>query len=256
MIETVPELQLETYVVAYKYFIKGTEVDQWLVLAVCAGLVSLSTGIANAYFCEEKFMTRFVVTCFFGFMCVARFSVHVALLLVLGQTALYLFAGFLCIRLLVVTLRYKAFFEENIGDVHYAFIFTVGWIDVFLTYFFTIGTDDNVQGRNDRNDRMSAILAMTGPLEKATVEDKLLSSNGLGLVFIHVVEILIGWGAVLSVGADAAHVNDITETFYFVLWCAGPLSLALLALLYTWASPHKGNRVSAAVQPTQETEGN
>lgn len=48
MFETVPELLLETYIAAYQYFIQDKEsgsVDAVLIVAVCIGLLSLSTGI-------------------------------------------------------------------------------------------------------------------------------------------------------------------------------------------------------------------
>ena len=76
------------------------------------------------------------------------------------------------IRSYLVFNRYFEFFELNLGglqDDSYYFIFSVGWFDVFLTYFFPIGTNDMTRGRFDTNNKLAVILAITGPLQKATV---------------------------------------------------------------------------------------
>jgi len=103
-------------------------------------------------------------------MCVARFGLHVALFIHLGITAIAAVGVFLLVHCVLVLGQYRSYFEEHWGAVScgtYCFIFAVGRIDVFLSYFSTIATDDAVKGRLE-NDQMKVILAITGPLEKAT----------------------------------------------------------------------------------------
>ena len=255
VLETVPQLMLTTYVIAYKYFHLNNQVELVLSFSILIGLASLSSGISLAYTCEEKLKMKIMVSIFFGLLCVARFGVHVVLFIDLGMNAAAAISCFVLVRCYLVFGRYKAYFEEHWGAVSpgiCGFIFAVGWIDIFLSYFFTIATDDNVKGRLE-NDQMRVILAITGPLEKATVNDKLLSWPALRLLGIHVVEILIGWGLVLSFDAGAGHTD--VGLWYAMVWGLTPVVLALLTLVAIWCMPKKGERSSAVMAVASATPG-
>jgi hypothetical protein len=190
---------------------------------------------------------KIVVAFFFGFMSVARFSMHVALFIDLGSNAAAAVGCCVLIRWILVFRRYTAYFEKHWGEVSfntYIYIFTVGWIDVFLSYFFTIATDDEESGRLE-NDRLKVILTITGPLEKATVTDKVLSQPALCLLCVHITEILIGWLLVLGIGATSTTAAGNPQgadvgLWYALVWGLAPVALALLALLCIWALPKRG----------------
>ena len=127
---------LTTYVIAYKYFQKNEPV----------GLRLFWTYVR----CSVWFACRSLRSPRDNRHCSGRGLSARHCVLVLGQ--------------------YRSYFEEHWGAVScgtYCFIFAVGRIDVFLSYFSTIATDDAVKGRLE-NDQMKVILAITGPLEKAT----------------------------------------------------------------------------------------
>lgn len=203
--------------------------DSYLIVAVCIGLLSLSTGISSAYTCDEKFKPKIAVAFFFALIIIARFAMHVALFIDLGGSAVAVMVCFLLIRCVLVFRRYYAFFVRHIREPErgdYVFILTTGWFDVFLTYFFPIGTDDDTTGRFDANDRYAVILAITGPLQKATVEDKLMSWPAMQLLGIHILEIIVGWAVVLGSEADALHAD--VGWWYALVWGGVPLACAMV----------------------------
>lgn len=148
---------------------------------------------------------------------------------------------FLLIRYVLVFKRYHDFFEKNIRTPNsddYYFILTMGSFDVFLTYFFPIGTDDDSRGRFDANDRNAVILAITGPLQKATVKDKLMSQPAIRLLGIHILEILVGWVVVLSIGADSSHAD--VSLWYALCWGVAPVACSMIAYFGISSMGHKG----------------
>ena len=284
---------LETYVIAYKFFIEEVPIDTVFVAATCVGLISLSFGIATAYTCEENIYVKLAVAAYFGAMSVARFSVHVALGIDVGFTWTFIPVIFcFWIRVGFTYVRYREYFMKHLlhktnhpvtvrqdgedslfllcNDFFLAcgltssdtaeytsdaaiFTFTVGLVDAFLTYFFPIGTDPKEQGRLE-NDRMKVVLAISGPLEKATVDDKILSWPALKMLFTHLIEIFVGWIIVLSYSSS----HDV-ELWYAMVWGILPIGVAMVLLTYLyWLSERRKEgaegATTAAVHPSPPSE--
>jgi len=184
MFETTPELMFELYVIAVEYFVYANrDIAPVLVVSVIVGLLSLCFGIANAYVGEDKLVTRLLVVSYLMPCVIARFSMHVALLVELGGGAGRLFACFLLIRVGTTSWRYWPYCREKLGMAILGylecsigtveFIMTVGMVDSLLTYFYPLGT--NMDGKRLAHSREKVVLAIAGPLENATVADKVAS---------------------------------------------------------------------------------
>ena len=118
LLETVPELLLELYMMAYKYHIvhRGTTApDPLYIAAVSVGVLSLSSGAATAYTCEENLKMKIAVAVYIGTMCIARFTTHVALFVDLGDAAVAPCVVFLLMRCGWVLHRYNHYFNRHLG---------------------------------------------------------------------------------------------------------------------------------------------
>merc|ERR1711907_626065 len=124
-------------------------------------------------------------------------------------------ACFLALRCQVTYRRHKRFFVKNFRSYNArtkCFTFTAGQIDSFLQYFFVLSTDPDVGEGRLENSRIRIMLAISGPLEKANVEDKLLSRPAIGLLALHLTELLLSWVVVLIFDADSSSFGDANVT--------------------------------------------
>ena len=116
-------------------------------------------------------------------------------------------------------------------------------MDIFLSYFFPIATDDDIKGRLEQS-RIKVVLAVTGPLEKATVRDKIISSPALRLLGLHTVELAIGWVCVFAHSADAAHAD--VSLWICLIFGVAPVVVGLLTLyLVIFPLPKRGDPTEA-----------
>jgi len=256
LFEVIPELLLKAYVMGYKGVVLGESLSTILVLSSMVGCYSAAYSIGSTYFCSEKFKPKVLVSLFMGNMCIARFAVHVALFIDLGTDSVWIMLAFAMVRYVSVSQRYRSWFLRQYPgavswSVYQYFIVPVGSIDVALTYFFPVETDDEVKGRLDHS-QYNLILAVTGPLQKATVKDKMLSPRALILILIHILESIIGWVACLIYDAGSSQTDNRTnvEVWYALVWglCPTCIALVILALLSKTATRGRlGGAVGATV---------
>jgi len=163
------------------------------------------------------------------------------------------------------------YLECSIGTVE--FIMTVGMVDSLLTYFYPLGT--NMDGKRLAHSREKVVLAIAGPLENATVADKVASRPAVMAAVWMAFENLLGWVIVIYYDADEPNAtatnSNTTNTanitanttstvnyttanvseWYFWVWGFAPTVTSLIMLgILSWLTTKPAS--SAKVEPAAE----
>merc|ERR1711990_546624 len=136
-------------------------------------------------------------------------------------------AVFFLLRVLLTLYRYYTYCTEHLRytlEQVLQHTFTYGVADIFLIYFFPLGT--NLDGKRLPDGRTKVVLAFAGPLENATVADKLVSWPALLNAFLSIVENLVGWAIILAYNAEAN-----VDAWYAGVWCGLPTLLCVVSFV-------------------------
>ena len=227
--ESIPELLLQTYVGALRYYKYGEAPNLWLASSLLISLSAVTLGVVTAYLSDEQsLVTGVLATVYCLGVIVLRFAVHAALFVEFGALTGIFFAAFFGARCVITTRRWVA--EHDAADQRYArapsaerqvawrvSLGPAGLADSVLQYFFPLGAGDRGEEK---------LLALQGMQIKPNVHAKLLSPNALTVLSMHLIEALVAWVAILAADRPGrANVGWQSALYWGLLPAGGVIAL-------------------------------
>ena len=253
--ESIPELLLQTYVGALRYYKYGEPPGIWLASSLLISLSAVTLGVVSAYLSDEKsLVTGLLATVYCLVVIVLRFAVHAALFVEFGALTAVFFAAFFGARCVITTRRWVVEFDESDQDdtprnpisknpsrrsVHSRMsLGPAGMADSVLQYFFPLGAGERGEEK---------LLALQGMQKQPNVHAKLLSPNALTVLSMHLVEACVAWIAILAVSRPGRANVGLQSALYWGLLPAGG---AIVLLFWLRARDH-----AAADSTDEDVEG-